>query len=263
MADQQQPLETPVTITPAKPAPAPASARGPSITQLVVVVAILGLGVVVTALTSNVTKVSEPGLRLVDGKPFLPETAGAWQGGAQEGLTEMERALLPSDTEGCRRVYRDAASNDVYCSVILAGREVTSIHRPELCLPGQGWTIESENVESIPVAQAPGGALKVMRMNVARSGPTATGGLVRRQYVFLYWFVGKDRITPHHWQRILWTTEDRVLHDRNHRWAYFLINAVVPAAPGDAALPKLADETMHLLGRFVQEVYPALMPVNP
>jgi EpsI family protein len=263
MADQQQPPETPVAVPAAQPGPAPARARGPSLTQLAVVVAILGVGVVVTALTSNVTKVSEPGLRLVDGKPFLPENAGAWHGGAQEGLTDMERALLPADTEGARRVYRDAASNDVYCSVILAGREVTSIHRPELCLPGQGWTIESEHVESIPVAQAPGGTLNVMRMNVARSVPTANGGLVRRQYVFLYWFVGKDRLTPHHWQRILWTTQDRVWHDRNHRWAYFLINALVPATPGDPALPKLADDTMRLLGRFVQEIYPALMPDQP
>ena len=134
--------------------------RGPSVVQIAVVVAILGAGILVTALTSDVTRVSEPGVRLVDGQPFLPEKVADWTGGELQGLSENERKLLPADTEGARRLYTDKAGDEVFCSIILAGREVTSIHRPELCLPGQGWRIENEYTESIPTAAADGGQLK-------------------------------------------------------------------------------------------------------
>ena len=73
--------------------------------------------------------------------------------------------------------------------------------------------------------------------------------------VFVYWFVGKDRTTPYHAQRILWSTLDRVLHNRNHRWAYFLINALCPPAPVPA---KAQDESMDRIRQFIQDIYPEL-----
>ena len=53
--------------------------RGPSTRQIAIVVAILGSGVLFTAMTSDVTKVSEPGVKLTpDGQPFLADKAGDW-----------------------------------------------------------------------------------------------------------------------------------------------------------------------------------------
>ena len=137
-------------------------------------------------------------------------------------------------------------------------------HRPERCLEafenGQGWKIESEQIESVGTPAAPAGTLKVMRMNMVREIPTTDGGAMRSRHVFVYWFVGKDRQTPSHWQRILWTAEDRVLFNRNHRWAYYLVHAqVAPLAAG--AAPKAADDqAMNLIRKFLQDAYPALMP---
>ena len=128
---QARPLPTETVGRPQK--------RGPNAVQIFLVVATLGAGVLATALTSDVTRGSEPGVVLVNGQPFLPVKAADWTGGELGGMTEVERKLLPSDTEGARRVYTDKSGNEVYCSLVLAGREVTSIHRPELCLPGQGW----------------------------------------------------------------------------------------------------------------------------
>jgi EpsI family protein len=229
--------------------------RGPGVAQLGIVVAILAAGVVVTALTSDVTRVSEPGVRLENGAPYLPESFGDWKGGELEGLTEDERRILPPDTLGARREYTDAAGRRVYCSVVLAGRDVTSIHRPELCLPGQGWTYH-EWVEAVPVAAAPNGRLKVMRMNAVRQVPLPDGRTAQVRAVFVYWFVGKERLTPHHWERIFWTARDRVLHNRNHRWAYIMVHAPVTAEA--AAGGRAEDETMRLVARFVQEIYPEL-----
>src|SRR5437870_2241856 len=148
------------------PETAPATrGRGPSTLQIGIVIAILAAGITLTALTSDVTRVSEPGVKLVEGQPYLPEKAGAWTGGELTGLSPEERAILPADTEGARRVYRDAADHELYCSIVLAGRDVTSIHRPELCLRGQGWSLEKPEIEAVPTVAA--GHLRVSRMNAA------------------------------------------------------------------------------------------------
>jgi EpsI family protein len=219
--------------------------------QLSLLVAILGGGVMLTALTSDVTRVSEPGVKLVDGQPFLPGQAGDWRGGEMTGLTEQERAILPSDTEGGRRLYTDSSGHQVYCSVVLAGRDVTSIHRPELCLRGQGWQWGGLNTATILTPAVAGGRLVVSRIDATHTFALKDGQTTQGQSIFIYWFVGKDRTTPYHWQRILWTTLDRVFHNRNHRWAYFLVYSPVTTTPAD---------TMQTVTRFVQEVYPRLRP---
>jgi EpsI family protein len=244
--------ERPAAVSP--PGPAAPQSRGASAKQIAIVVAILALGVVVTALTSDVRRVSEPGVRLEDGKPFLPARFGEWQGGELDGLSDAELKILPEDTEGARRVYHDAVGNEVFCSIVLAGRDVTSIHRPELCLPGQGWQLTSESTEPISTSDDQGREFRVRRMSATRSlGNTTT------RSIFVYWFIGKDRTTPFHWQRILWTTKDRVLHNRNHRWAYILISAPV-VSPTIEEMSKAEKQTMRLIAKFVHDIYPELVP---
>lgn len=253
MSDTASSVSTPPTA-----APATGSSRGPGTTQLIIVIMILAAGLLLTALTSDVTRVSEPGIRLVDGQPFLPESAGQWAGSEPTGLTPEERAVLPADTEGVRRRYTDAAGNFVYCSVVLSGRDVTSIHRPELCLTGQGWRLDAAQTEWIEVAGLPGGRLPVSRMNSSSQVQLKSGQTVMAYAVFIYWFVGKDRTTPHHWERIWWTTLDRVFKNRNHRWAYFLINNVVPPERVGNDPRAAQDESMRVIARFVQDIYPQL-----
>lgn len=227
--------------------------------QLALIVVILGVTSVLTTLTSDVTKASEPGIRLVNGQLYLPDTVGDWVGGAADGLSEAEQQVLPADTLGIRRRYSRNGKGDITCSAILAGRDVTSIHRPELCLPGQGWNIQREQIETIRTPTVEGGELKVMRMDASHTVTTATSTRPPRA-IFIYWFVGKDRITPYHWQRIFWTTQDRVLRNRNHRWAYILIAAPVRWEQTAEAHQRAQADTMRLLGDFVEQLYPLLRP---
>ena len=229
----------------------------PSVTQLGILIAILGAGVLVPALTSDVTKVSEPGVKLVDGQLYLVDKVGDWTGGELGGLSEAEKNILPPDTEGARRLFKDKDGHELFCSVVLAGRDVTSIHRPELCLPGQGWSIQDEYVQSVPLATTTGGALEVMRMNATRSVPLPDGRTGHYSAVFVYWFVGKDRVTAYHWQRILWTALDRVFHNTNHRWAYVLIS--MPNLANGPQDEKPSEETMKVVSGFVRDVYPTLL----
>jgi EpsI family protein len=246
--------------TAAQPATAAATrSKGPGVAQIAIVVAILGGGILITALTSNVSGVAEPGIRLVDGKPFLVEKVADWSGGPLQGLTEAERKILPADTEGARRVYTDKDGNQVYCSIVLEGSDVTSIHRPELCLTGQGWRLEREHVERIPIGTTPGGSLRVSCMDAKRT-ITLPQGNTESRAVFAYWFVGKDRLTPYHWQRILLTTKDRVLFNRNARWAYFLIYAPLTTEKEGKVENRTGAETVELISRFVQDIFPTLTP---
>jgi EpsI family protein len=234
--------------------------KGPGIVQLAIVVAILGGAILLTALTSNVSGVSEPGIRLVDGQPFLVEKVGDWEGSPLQGLTEAERKILPADTEGVRRVYTDKDGNEVYCSVILEGSDVTSIHRPELCLTGQGWKFDRERVESIPVKGTPRGVLRMTCIDARRTIKLPQGSPTETRAEFAYWFVGKGRLTPYHWQRILLTTKDRVLLNRNVRWAYFLIYAPMTIEKDGKVQNRTGAETVELIRRFVQDIFPTLTP---
>ena len=258
MSDGQTQNAPVQTAAPATTGAAPRS-RGPGVTQIAIVVAILGGGIVVTALTSNVSGVAEPGIRLVDGKPFLVEKVGDWSGSPQQGLSEAELKILPLDTQGARRTYTDKDGNEVYCSVVLEGSDVTSIHRPELCLTGQGWRLEREHVDHIPVGATPGGSLRISCMDAKRTIALPQGTTETRA-VFAYWFVGKDRLTPYHWQRILLTTKDRVLLNRNARWAYFLIYAPLTTEKEGKVQTRTGAETVELISRFVQDIFPTLTP---
>ncbi len=213
-----------------------------------------------TAMTSDVTKVSEPGIKLTaDGQPFLPDKAGDWTGGELSGLTADEKRILPEDTMGSRRLFKDNNGNELFCSIVLAGRDVTSIHRPELCLTGQGWSLENLQVEQIPTPAVKGGVLSVSRLNALRDVKMPDGRTAKTQSIFLYWFIGKDRVTPYHWQRIYWTAKDRVLHNTNHRWAYILIH--IGETKGDASdsANRSQADTMKVVAGFVQSIYPDLV----
>jgi EpsI family protein len=242
-----------------QPQPAVLLRRWPSAVLIAMVVGVLGSGILLTATTADVKKVSEPGVKLYpDGTPLLVDQAGDWTGGEKQGLTKEEQDLLPKDTEGSRRLFKNRNGDQLYCSVILAGRDVTSIHRPELCLPGQGWTI-NEHLETIPLAVVPGGMLDVMRMNGTHPVRLPDGRMAQTRSVFIYWFVGKNRLTASHWQRIYWTAKDRILRNTNHRWAYILIRVPIRNDTAEGGTAASEDEAMKIVASFVQDMYPTLV----
>ncbi len=174
------------------------------------------------------------------------------------GLSQAEREILPQDTQGARRLYRNDRGQQLFCSVILSGRDVTSIHRPELCLPAQGWKIHSQFVEEVQIPSAHKGRLKLMRLNAETEQGREQGRPTKFRAVFAYWFVGKERVTPHHMERVILTTKDRVLHNTNHRWSYILLHAMVDTK-NQTSLERAEDNTMEMMAGFVRDVYPELM----
>jgi EpsI family protein len=177
----------------------------------------------------------------------LPDQVGGMKGGERQGMTPPEKALLPADTEIVRRIYTNDRGDALACTIVLAGGAKNSIHRPEACLPAQGWTIENETV--VPVDLANGHTLKVMKVSARRANPRAAGP---PNALFLYWFVGKNTATPSHWTRVFLGSWDRIFHNVNHRWAY--VSVFMPVANS-----RHAEDTLAIMRDFIAKSAPRYM----
>ena len=168
-------------------------------------------------------------------------------GGRLDRVSLGEKQLLPKDTIISRKEYRDPAGEEMAVTIVLSGSEQKSIHRPQQCLPAQGYSIEGQQVISVPLTgRSP---LKVMRLDVRRTLKASDGRTRDLRSCYAYWFVGKGRETPHHWQRLLWMSSDMLLRNVTHRWAYVAISTSRPMKDGEGSR-KLSD--------FVSRLHPCI-----
>lgn len=181
----------------------------------------------------------------------LPTLVGEFWG-TTEPVSPSELALLPGDTEFAKKIYQDLSGNSLTAQIVLSGGEKRSIHRPEVCLPGQGWSIQSGEV--IPIALANGRSLDVMKLTLTRQIEVAPGEQRTMKSYFLYWFVGKDTSTPYHWVRLLKTNWDMVTKKRQHRWAYVIASA--PVLEGFKPGGKNDEQTLEMLKSYLREAIP-------
>lgn len=164
----------------------------------------------------------------------LPVFLGTEWIGRRTLVSAAEREILPPDTGYSRKEYV-AVSNParrVFLSIVLSGRDRSSIHRPELCVIGQGWTIKAvtEHVFSAP-GRGPGGFPATI-LHVQREMQTPRGRVVVPQLI-VYWFVGGDTVESTYWKRLARDAWNRVFHARADRWAYVLMQT--DARDGEAA----------------------------
>jgi hypothetical protein len=191
----------------------------------------------------------------------LPSSVGGLVG-YREGPSAEEKRMLPTDTLFAKATYitRDAAlaERDVaHVSIVLTGTDSRSIHKPEVCLPGQGWTVDSSQVTTVDM---PGGRqLRVRDLAVSGTFLTPEGKSFRRRAHYVYWFVGTDFTTPDHFQRIWRSTWDAVVSEVTHRWAYVAVMAAVtdeiePALAKER--PRTDEQTLRLISYLIQELAP-------
>jgi len=152
----------------------------------------------------------------------LPTFLGTDWIGKDSEVTELERQLLPPDTGFSRKIYTFIADprNKVFLSIVLSGRDRTSIHRPELCLVGQGWTIRGSITHRFAdgaAATFPATVLQVEKEVMTSRGKKALPQLV------VYYFLNGDSIVATNWERILHDAWNRLIHGRVDRWAYVLV----------------------------------------
>lgn len=182
---------------------------------------------------------AEAGVRLeADGQPrALPAFIGTeWIGQVAE-VTAVERDVLPPDTGYARRTYTSIRDRrrQVFLSIVLSGQDRTSIHRPELCLVGQGWTIQQRATARF--AHPEGGTIPAAVLHLSREVVGPRGQRQTVPALFAYWFVGRETLVTTTAER-MWHTALNRLRLRPDRWAYVVAQTLV--LPGESETEAMA-----------------------
>ena len=162
---------------------------------------------------------------------------------------------LPKDTTYGQRVYKSPDGMQVAMTAVLMGADRTSIHKPEYCLTGTGWTITKQEPDEIPLPD--GGALPVRKFSVRRLIKQPSGQEAEMRGIYVFWFVADNQITADHNQRMMWMARDLILTGVLQRWAY--ISCMVVCGPGQEAA------TYQRLKEFIGEGAARFqkLPANP
>ena len=191
----------------------------------------------------------------------LPETLPGYASKKLEP-DAVEKKLLPEDTGFAKAVYFTPTSDEsrrdkIFCEIVLSGRERRSIHRPEVCLQGQGWTILESTTRALSMGT--GRELRVRDLFIERNVRLAGGALKPQRAHYFYWFVGSDVTTSSHAERIWLTLWDNISRRVNHRWAYVTVLATSAENFAVADLherPRSSGETVALLEQFIRDLAP-------
>lgn len=137
-------------------------------------------------------------------------------GGELDKMALGERNILPADTMLVRKCYRNTRGVMVTATIVLSGSEQKSIHRPQQCLPAQGFVIEASRTVSVSLTGRKPLGLMFLRARQGLGGKSTVGP----RMFLAYWFIGGRHETPSHFKRIAWAAWDSLIHGRQTRWAY-------------------------------------------
>jgi hypothetical protein len=138
-------------------------------------------------------------------------------------ISEVERKALPADTSFARRLYYkvvNGQTNYIQVTIVLMGSDRTSIHKPQLCLRGQGWDIERTTESAVEVPQPHPYKLPVMKLVTGKTFTGGGGRVIKRNGIYTYWFVADHALTANHWQRMWWMAKNLMTTGVLQRWAY-------------------------------------------
>lgn len=191
----------------------------------------------------------------------LPSSVGRFLGDELEP-DKIEKELLPTDTQLIKMRYLTPDKNPEACdmanvTIVLSGAERRSIHRPEVCLDGQGWTLLDAHV--IPVEISPGKVLEVKDLHISREIVRPDQSKTTLSAHYLYWFVGTDVTTPSNFTRIWLTNWDNIARNVNHRWAYPSVTVWVTdnLDPNESRQRKRSStESVKLATELIRELVP-------
>jgi hypothetical protein len=204
----------------------------------------------------------EPGVKLADVPVYneegqlisgqsvhLPERVGEYTS-TNLPVMNMELAMLPGDTLFGRRHYVSSSGPQLLVSVVLMGTDRTSIHKPEYCLQGQGQSIVSSDVITIPMSKPHPYELKVMKLTTQGLRYVGNRKSIPVSGLYLYWFVADGHLTPFHGERMWLMGRDLVTRGLLQRWAY--ISCFGQCSPGEEG--KLLEQMKEFIVASIPEV---------
>jgi hypothetical protein len=170
----------------------------------------------------------------------LPEKVLDFESHA-EPVRKMELDLLPKDTTFGRRSYHRTNEPPIACQVVLMGADRSSIHKPQFCLRGTGFTITESTPMKVPITQPHHYDLPVRRLKLRRQFSDNTGAVQSSYGIFVYWFVADGKLTDSHYERVLLTARDLLTTGVVQRWAYVLTFTPCASGQEDAAYERVKE----------------------
>ena len=141
---------------------------------------------------------------------------------------------------------------------VLAGEDPdNSLHRPERCLPAQGWTILDSRVVKIADPDLPNNSLEVTRLRNQQKVQDDKGNIRTIYNLNYYWFVGYDRQTPSAIDRAAIDIKDRLIKGYNQRWAYVTVASTV--TDNLTKFGRSEAETDQMMQSFIRKLLPAIV----
>jgi hypothetical protein len=152
---------------------------------------------------------------------------------------EIVSSYLPKDTSFVERYYQAPDGFWATATVILMGTDRTSIHRPEYCLPGQGWRIDKKTEVNISVGGSQPYPLPVMKWDVSNFIQTPDGRKTEVRGLLVFWHVADNEQTASYVQFQYYLLRDLLWSGVLHRWAYVTYFTICAPGQEDAAFARL------------------------
>jgi len=164
---------------------------------------------------------------------------------------------LPKDTSFAQRRYMEPDGFWVNANIVMMGRDRTSIHKPEYCLPSQGWHIDQKDVVNLSIGGPHIYQMPVAKWLLSLSAKMPDGSKREFRGFYVFWFVAHNAETTSHWQRIKWMALGLLRTGVLQRWAYVSYFAVCEPGQEDATFERMKK----LIAASVPEFQ--LPPANP
>lgn len=239
--------------------PLPRRTLAQLVAALLLMLAVLGFCMV----TDISFHVSAPGVKLKPDesrRPELPLFLGDYQG-SENDMTPKEKNLLDEGVRLTRSVYVSPAGRLIMATVILSGFEKRSLHRPEVCLPNQGWTVTDRTPISLRLAD--GREITLMMMRIFRDVEPQPGVRIRTRAINFYWYIGSNGTTcADHYEHVFLSYYDAVFRNIQHRWAMASIYVPLPEQRVGHEDPMLELGAVEDARAFIAKLAPQIMPLQ-
>jgi EpsI family protein len=187
----------------------------------------------------------------------LPVMVNGWIG-EDAGVTARELEVLAKDTQFARKTYMIGRErgDDIFVSIVMSGDDMTSsIHRPERCLPAQGWTVGRSEQQMLQVRGKP---LQLTKLYNVQAIPQPDKSQALLHNLTYYWFIGAREMTPSHLTRTIIDMRDRILRGEAQRWAYVMVAINSGITKDGSHFGRTEEEAGKIAEQFIQELVPKL-----
>lgn len=153
---------------------------------------------------------------------------------------EVVAGYLPQDTSYVERCYTSTDdAPPIYGTIVLMGQDRTSIHRPEYCLIGQGFTPQEKKVVNISVAGPDPYVMPVAKWTFGGTFMRPDGQKIQVSGLYVFWFVTDQVQTPDYLQFQYQLVKNLLLTGKLQRWAYVSYTTLCVPGQEEAAYERM------------------------